>query len=79
MIDLLIRCRHIISVSMTTKRYIMRIALSMLIKRYRHRVTDSDGFVNTRTMVKNNVETMNKLWLIFYWGISHEEIFENIL
>ena len=36
------------------------------LKRYRHHVTDSAGFVNTRTMVKNNVETMNKLCLIFY-------------
>ena len=36
------------------------------LKRYRHRVTESDGFVNTKTMVKNDVETMHKLWLIFY-------------
>ena len=65
---MLIRCRHINSVSMTTKRYIINIALSMLIrgdtstlKRYRHRVTDSDGFVNTKTILKNDVETMHKL------------------
>ena len=66
--SMLIRCRHINSVSMTTKRYIINIALSMLIrgdtstlKRYRHRVTDSDGFVNTKTILKNDVETMHKL------------------
>ena len=65
---MLIRCRHINSVSMTTKRYIINIALSTLIrgdtstlKRYRHRVTDSDGFVNTKTIMKNDVETMHKL------------------
>ena len=57
---MLIRCRHINSVSMTTKRYIINIALSMLI-RYRHRVTNSDGFVNTKTILKNDVETMHKL------------------
>ena len=38
------------------------------LKRYRHRVTDSDGFVNTKTILKNDVETMHKLWLIFYRG-----------
>ena len=31
------------------------------LKRYRHRVTDSDGFVNTKTILKNDVETMHKL------------------
>ena len=62
---MLIRCRHINSVSMTTKRYIINIALSCgdtsILKRYRHRVTDSDGFVNTKTILKNDVETMHKL------------------
>ena len=60
---MLIRCRHINSVSMATKHYQHRFINvdTSTLKRYRHRVTKSDGFVNTKTMVKNDVETMHKL------------------
>ena len=70
---MLIRCRHINSVSWQQNDTLLTSLYqrwyrgdTSTLKRYRHRVTDSDGFVNTKTIMKNDVETMHKLWLIFY-------------